>query len=154
MTILQQLEAGLSAHSLNMKILHALVGYLAVTALPFHPFAFSSPLEPIHYDGYVDTTQNHIDGALMNHDLVETYRTPVTYHTGSDHDSALIKRIPGDIIEERQLPAIAIPLYADILAIIGTIFLIVLWISDDIPVRGNDVELLVRALIKSLLLET
>ena len=34
-----------------MKILHALVGYLAVTTLPFHPFAFASPLAAsIDYD--------------------------------------------------------------------------------------------------------
>jgi hypothetical protein len=80
-----------------MIILRALVGYLAVTALPF---AFASPLAAIHYDGYVDTTQNHIDIALMKrvlNSIVETCQT-VTYHSGpgyvdttqNHNDSALI----------------------------------------------------------------
>ena len=66
-----------------MKILHTLVGYLAVIALPLHLFAFASPLAAIDYDGYVDTTQNHIDsdGTLMKHVLgtiVETCQTVTT----------------------------------------------------------------------------
>ena len=50
----------------TMKLIHALVGYMTVTALPpFHPFAFAaSQLTGIHYDGYVDvdrtSTQNRI----------------------------------------------------------------------------------------------
>jgi hypothetical protein len=50
-----------------MKILHALVGYLTVAALPMNPFAFAAPLTGIDYDGYVATTQNYADGDLMNH---------------------------------------------------------------------------------------
>ena len=50
---------------------------LAVTTLPTtHPFAFASPLAGIDSnDGYVDTTQNPIDGALLKHvlgSIVET----------------------------------------------------------------------------------
>ena len=94
-----------------MKILHALVGYLAATALPFHPFSFASPLATIDYDGY-DTTQNQSDKALM-------------------------KRVPGDIIEARQLELI--PTVFVIAAIIAGITAGILWIVDDDPVRGNDV---------------
>ena len=101
-----------------MKILHALVGYLAVTTLPIHPFAFASPLATIDYDGYVNnthqtvTTENHSDGALM-------------------------KRAPGDIIDARQeelLPEVAI-----IVAIVASVVLSIVWIKDDGPVRGSDV---------------
>ena len=74
----------------SMKILHALVGYLAVTTLPIHPFAFASPLAAsINYDsdGYVNlnTTQNNlnIDGALMKHvldSIVEACQTVTSTH--------------------------------------------------------------------------
>ena len=103
-----------------MKILHALlVGHLSVTALPFHwhSFAFASPLAVIDYDGYVNATH------LENH---------------SD-DSAFMKRVPGDIIETRQVQFIpeAVIVYAIVLDIVVTI----LWISNDDPVRSklNDV---------------
>ena len=135
-----------------MKILHALVGYLAVTALPFHPFAFASPV--IDNDGYVtvDITQNPIDGALMKHvlgSILETCQT-VTYHSGlyvntttqNHSDSALMKRVPGDIIEERQLAAV--PPVLIIIAIVAFIVLNIFWIKSDDPVRGNDVNFLVE----------
>ena len=51
----------------TMKILHTLVGYLTVTALPFSPSAFASPLEGIHYDGDYSAWQNYNNSALMNH---------------------------------------------------------------------------------------
>jgi hypothetical protein len=131
-----------------MKILHALVGYLAVTvtSLPPHPFAFASPLSAIHYDGYMNTTQYHIDGALMKHvlgSIVETCQT-VTYHS----DSALTKRLPGDIKEARQEPPIpVIPVQFLIAAIIVTVIIGVIWIGEDDPVSGNnDVEFLIREL--------
>ena len=101
-----------------MKIINALVGYLAATALPFSTFAFASPVAASSIasdcDGYVNTTlptQNH-------------------------HDSALIKRVPGDIIEPRQLlPAIPVTLF--ILSLVADVVFSIVWISDDDPVRGN-----------------
>ena len=120
-----------------MKILHTLVGYLAVIALPLHPFAFASPLAAIDYDGYVDTTQNHIqvdsDGTLMKHVLgtiVETCQTVTTQNYS-------------DTIEARQLPA---PVVGIIIVTVATVFVAVAWIGTDNPVRGSDVELLCRAL--------
>ena len=92
-----------------MKMIHALVGYLAVTALPLHLFAFGSPL--INYDGYVNTTQNLIDGALM-------------------------KRVPGDIIEARQ-EEIIVPVVGVIINIVVVAFISVVWIENDEPVRGQ-----------------
>ena len=52
-----------------MKILHALLSYLAVTALPFQLFAYS--LAAIDYDGYVNSTQNHGDRALVKRGIPE-----------------------------------------------------------------------------------
>ena len=123
-----------------MKILHALVGYLAATALPFCPFAFAYPLAAIDYDGYVNTTQNNIDGALMKHLLGSIVETCQTVTTKNHSDIALMKRVPGDIIEARQLSAPAVVLIISIVVVIG---LSVYWISGDDPVRGNDVEFLV-----------
>ena len=138
-----------------MKILHALVGYLAVTALPFHPFAFASTLATIQvdYDGYVNTTQNPIDGALMKHvldSIVGTCQT-VAYHgdyvnttqNHRDSDSSLMKRIPGDVIEARAVPVI-IPVALIIASIVVTVVLTVLWVKEDDPVRGSDVDFLVK----------
>ena len=122
-----------------MKILHALLGYLAVTALPFHAFAY--PLAAIDYDGYVNTTQKHIDGALMKHvlgNIVETCQTVTAQNHG---DSALMKRVTGDIIETRQL---LIPEDLIIITLVATILIAVFWIDSDDPVRGNDVEFLVE----------
>jgi hypothetical protein len=92
-------QADLSA---QMKIFHALVGYLVVTALPFHPpFAFASPLETIDYDGYVNTTQHH---ALMPVPgiIAETCQT---VNTQNDKDSALtlMKRHGGDTVVFRLI---------------------------------------------------
>ena len=125
-----------------MKILHALAYYLAVTstALPFYPFAFAYRLGAIDYDGYVNTTQNHIDGALMKHvlgSIVETCQT-VTTHS----DSALLKRVPGDIIEARQFEW-DIPAAAIIIVSVTAIIIALAWIGDDEPVRGNDVQFIV-----------
>ena len=67
-----------------MKILHAFVGYLAITALPFHPFAFASPLAAIDDDGYVTSSFQ----------VAETCQTvSKQIHAG---DSSLIKFLPGD----------------------------------------------------------
>ena len=130
-----------------MKILHALVGYLAITALPFHSFAFASPLAGIDYDGYLNITQNHIDSALMKHALgtiVETCQT-VTTSTQNHKDTALMKRRggPGDIIEARQ-GELAVPLAFIVTVIVAGIFLKLIWFNDDDKVRGNDVELIVE----------
>ena len=101
-----------------MKILHALVGYLAVTALPFpSPFALALalPLAAIsNIDGYVNTSQDHIqvDDALPD---------------------------ANDIIEARQLETVDALLIFDIVA---TVFTTVIWISGDDQVRA-DVEFLV-----------
>ena len=141
-----------------MKILHALVGYYAVATLPFHPFAFASPLASIYYDsdGYVNlnTLQNHIDGALMKQVLGSIEETCQIVTAQNNSDSALVNHVPGDILEARQdipagdvLPAIAI-----ITAILASVALSIVWIAYDNPVRGNNVEL--RTLIKSLLSET
>ena len=140
---------------MNLKILHALVGYLAVTAPPFgpfnwHPFAFASPLAASDYDGYVDTTQNHIDGALMKHvlgSIIETCQT-VTYNSGyvnttqNRSDSAFMKRVPGDIqvIEARQADLIGL----GIISIVAIVTFSLLLVANDDTVRGNDVESLVE----------
>ena len=129
-----------------MKILHALVGYLAVTSLPFHPFTFASPLA-IDYDGYVNTTQNNIDGALVEHFLGTIVETCQTVTTPNHGDSALMKRlgVPGDIIEARQ--AENIPYLTIISLIVTAVLLIVGNIKDDNPVRCkscNDIKFLVE----------
>ena len=138
-----------------MKILHALVTYLAVTTLPapFHSFSFASPLAAaIDYDGYVNTTQNHIDGALTKHvldNIMETCQT-VTYHSGymnttqNYSDSALMKR-SGDIIKARQAPFLAPVVIGVVFAIVAAVSLSIIWVTDhDHEVRGNDVESLVE----------
>ena len=117
-----------------MKILHTLVGYLAVTALPLQVLAFASPLA-IDYDGYVDTKQNHIDGALMKQVLGTIVETCQTVNTENHKDSALMKRVPGDIIGSRQLP-VAVPVVALILLILADVIFSIVWIADDDPVRG------------------
>ena len=127
-----------------MKILHALVGYLAVTALPF--LAFASPLATIDYDGYVNTTQSHIDGALLEQALDTIAKTCQTITTQNLKDSgALTKRVPDDIdiIEPRQVP-VAVPVTGLILFLIADVVFAVVWISFDEPVRGNDVDFLVE----------
>ena len=126
-----------------MKILHALVGYLAATSQrPFHSFAFASPLAAINYDGYVNTTtQNRIDGALMEHvlgSIVQPCQT-AAYHSGyanttQNHgDGALMKRVPGDIIKARQVPVLPIFIVIDVIIAAITISLYV--IEQDDPVR-------------------
>ena len=125
----------------TMKILHALVGYLAVTALPFHPFA--SPLAAIDYDGCVNTTQNHIDGALMKHVLGNIVETCQTDTTQNHKDSALMKRVSGDIIEARQGPVVIISAVI-VTELIIDVVVILAEISDDDKVRSNDVEFLVE----------
>ena len=116
-----------------MKILHALVGYLAITALPF--LAFSSPLAATDYDGYVDTAQY---GALMEQVLGTIAETCQTITTQSHKDSALMKRVPasGDIIETRQLP-VAVPVVGFILFVVADVVLTIVWIASDDPVRDR-----------------
>ena len=108
-----------------MKILfralvcHSILAQLALTALPlvFYPrrFAFAYPLAPI--DGYVDTTQ-------------------------SQSDSALIKRVPGDIVEARQAEVL-VPIGPIIILTVVEVMITIDYISEDNPVRGNDAEFLV-----------
>ena len=102
-TILQQADLS------TMKILHALVGYLAVAALPFSPFSFAHPLAAIDFDGYVNTTQNLIDGALRNH-------------------------ISGEIIEARQLDIVDVAIVLDIVALV---YVTLIWIGGDNDVRAD-----------------
>ena len=138
-----------------MKILHGLVGYFAFTALPFHPFAFATPLGAIDHDGYVDTTQNHVGGAPMKQvigNILETCQT-VTSHSlsgyanatqhHSDSDAALMKRASSDVIEARFGPEIVPPVLT-VIAIVAAITLSIVWVEGDDPVRGNYVELLVE----------
>ena len=97
-----------------MKILHALVGYLTVTALPFSPFALAHPLAPsIDYDGSVNSSPNHIDSTLM-------------------------KRVTGDIIEARQAELEAIDI-ALIITAIAAVIINLKWLIDENSVRGNGV---------------
>ena len=127
-----------------MMILHALVSYLAVTALSFYPFAFAHPLTAsidIDYDGYVNTTQNHIDGALMKHVLGSIVETCQTITTQNHSDSALMKRVPGDIIKARQVQ-VPIPAVVAIIALVGVVIIVITVIADDYPV-SNYVEFLV-----------
>jgi len=129
-----------------MKILHALVGYLAATALPLHPFAFASLLAAIDNDGYVNTQewQYHtgIDGALMNHflgNIMEACQTvTIQKHTGSDN--ALEKPASGDIIEARQVPPLIIYTVEEslIIGVATVVALTIAWVMDDKSVRGND----------------
>ena len=96
-----------------MKILHALAGYLAVMALPFHMlFVFASPLAAIHYDGYVNT-QNHTGTLMQNHS-----------------DNALMKFVPSDIIKAYRaayVPKVLIIAAAIVVAIV----LCIIWVRDD-----------------------
>ena len=128
--------------TVTMKILSALVGYLAATALPFHPFAFASPLAAIDYDGYVNTQmwQNHtgIEGALTKH-VIETYRAVIMENL--DHgNSALARRMPDDIIEARQaLELLSGALFVgSLLSLAAAINVGIAWVREDKPVRGND----------------
>jgi hypothetical protein len=131
-----------------MKWLHALVGYFTITALPFSPFAFASPGASVHYDGYVDTTtQNH---TLMNNALASLLETCTSQSLSatqnhSDSGTALMKRVPGEIIEARQ-GVEAIPVYAVIITVLALVALGIIWVEGDDPVRGslNDVEFLVE----------
>ena len=117
-----------------MKVLHALVGYLAVTALPLYPFAIAYPLATIDYDSYVNTTQNqkHVIGNIVD--------TCQTVSTQNPNDSACIKRVSGDIIEARQY---AVPIALLVIALIGAVAITLVIIGNDDPVGGNDVEFLV-----------
>jgi hypothetical protein len=111
-----------------MKILRALVSYLASSALQF--LAFASPLESIDYDGYVDTTKSHNDRdvTLMNQITTQNHK-----------DVALLTRVPGDTIEARQVPIIVIPAIGLILFLVADVFAVVILISEDNPVGTNDV---------------
>ena len=131
----------------TMKILHALVGYLTFTALqplPFHSFVFASPLETttIDCDGYVNITQNYRDfeAARMKHILgiLESDTTTPQTHK----DSALMKRVPGDIIEARW--AELAPPVLVVISIVVAVTLLIVWAEDDDPVRGNNAEFLVE----------
>ena len=128
-----------------MKILHALVGYLAVTALPFQfPFAFAYPLAAIYYDGYVNATQKSIDGALVKHVLgriVETCQTVITQKNG---DNTLKKCVPGDIIKARQDEILAVPIIAFVSVIVIYVLVSIVWIAEDDTVRSNGADFLVE----------
>ena len=84
-----------------MKILHALVGYLAAAAFPLHwqPLAFASPMAAIDYDGYDAATKRVLPAS-------------------------------GDIIEARQAEVIpiAILVAADISAVVLSILWV---LDDD-----------------------
>ena len=140
-----------------MKMLHALVGYLAVTTLPFHPFAFAFPLASIDYDsadGFVNlnsTLQNHIDGALLKHVLVSIEETCKTVTTQNHSDtSGLMNPVPasGDIIVEarQDVPIAGEAVMPPIFIISGILLAVAIsleWIAYDNPVRCS-VEPLVQ----------
>ena len=129
-----------------MKVLQALVGYLAVTALHFYPdlFAFAYPPAAIYYDGYFNATQKHIDGALMKDVLGSIVKTCQTVTMQNYGDSAIMKRVPGDIIETRQDEILAVPLIAFVSVIVIYVLVSIIWIAEDTTVRGNDAEFLVE----------
>jgi hypothetical protein len=127
-----------------MKIFQALVGYLALTALPFHPFAFASPLAGIYYDGYVNTTQYNVNNALMEHALgsiAESCQT-LTHYSGfvnTTNTSTQNHSDSGDIIEARW--AAAAPPVLIIIAMVAFVVLSILWVESDNPVRCNSFKL-------------
>jgi hypothetical protein len=101
-----------------MKILHALVGYLTVTALPFSLFAFAHPLAAsIDHDGFVNTRQIQNDGDLM-------------------------KRKPGHIIEARQLPVV-VPVILIVVGIVTLVTTSLDLVREVKQVRSNEEEFLV-----------
>ena len=128
-----------------MKILHALVSYLALTTLPFqdHSFAFASPLtlalaaSSIDYDdGYVT-----VDAASNLNNIVEprqTRRVPTQNHSHSD----LMKRVyAGDDLESRQITVPpAIPVVGLIFFLVADVVFTIVWISKDDPVRSNYID--------------
>ena len=127
-----------------MKMLQVLVGYLALTSLPFNPLVFASPLAFINFDGYVNKT--HIDGALIKQvldNIVETCPGQrVT--TQKRRDSAVREIVSGDIIESRQegIPPPPPPLI--IATLLVAVIIGIAWILDDNYVRDNDAEFLVN----------
>lgn len=63
----------------------------------------------------------------------------------NDSDSAalaLMKRVPGDIIEARQEDLIPVLVFALVSLVAEMIIITILWIEDDVRVRGNEVEFL------------
>ena len=135
-----------------MKMLQALVGYLAVTALPFYPFAFAaSQLESINYDGYANNLETHIDGALMKQvigSIVESCQT-ITTPKHSDGTFKFMKHhdVSGDILEARQeVDPSPTPIIIGVIIIV--VILGIIWIVDDNSVRGKDVEILVEHLTR------
>ena len=118
-----------------MKILHVLVGYLVITALPFQVLVLPSQLAAIDYDGYVNTTEYHIDSGL-------TKQAP-GIETQNQKDSVLLKHVSGDVIEARQA-GIIIPVAFTIISIVAEVGGALWWIKKDDPaVRGNGVKFLV-----------
>ena len=126
-----------------MKILHALVSYLAFTTLPLqvqvHSFAFASPLalaaRTIDYDdGYVT-----VDTAAILGNIVEprhTRRVPTQIHSHGHSD--LMKRVSGDVIDSRQISVPpAVPVVGLILFLVADVVLTIVWIASDDPVRAN-----------------
>ena len=92
-----------------MKILHAIVGYLALTALPFHPgpaFAFAFALV------YESESESESHDGYLTSSIQETCQKISTQnHAG---DSAFMKCVPrdsdtGDILEARQDPGLGRP---------------------------------------------
>ena len=116
----------------TMKMLLALIGYLAVTALRFRPFAFASPLADY------DVNKNHfmIGGVTMKHVLDSMQK---------HGDSALMKRasVPGHIVEARQEEGLVSPETVIVSLVFVVIDLSIVWIAHDDPVGGNDAGFLV-----------
>lgn len=95
-----------------------------------------------YHDGrYVNTcTRNHIDanGALGSTVDSEICQMPNQNHA----DRALMKRVPGVIIEKRQAE-FAPPVLA-VIATVAAITLSIIWVEIDDPVRGTDVDFLLK----------
>ena len=117
-----------------MKMLLALIGYLAVTALRSRPFAFASPLAD--YDGYVNKNHFMISGVTMKQVLDSMQK---------HGDSALMKRasVPGHIVEARQEEGLVSPETVIVSLVFVVIDLSIVWIAHDNPVGGNDAGFLV-----------
>ena len=128
-----------------MKILRALIGYLSATDLLFHSFTFAaaSPLAAtsIDYDGYVGTQkwQNHpgIDRALLEHVLGNIVETCQAVTMENHSNSALVRRVPGGIIEARQ-PEIILVTSLTLVALVVAIELSIYQVLKDKPVRCID----------------
>ena len=86
---------------------------MAVNALPFQSFAFASTLAGIHYDGYVDTTQDQINSTLVKH-VLDNFLVEVCisqslsgYVDARQNHRRPLESVPGEIVEALQVEVAA-----------------------------------------------